>query len=238
VPFSNRVQDGKYSFEGKSYQIAPNMLPHPHPLHGHGWTKTWEARERQDRSAVLAFEYAGADYPSTYAATQRFELSADSLAIEFELRNTGDRAMPGGLGLHPFFVKTDDVRLTMAARTVWLGTDDGIPVSRVDVPARWDFSTPRELGDVQLDNCFGGWNKQAVVEWPSRGLRVRLTADGPAEHTVVYSPPGQPFFCVEPVTNANNAFNLHARGVKDVGFQILKPGETLSLTMKLAVERS
>ena len=66
---------------------------------------------------------------------------------------------------------------------------------------------------------------------------MRLTAEGPAEHVVIYAPPGQDFVCVEPVTNANNAFNLSQRGVGDVGVQVLEPGELLVLKMELALEK-
>jgi aldose 1-epimerase len=54
---------------------------------------------------------------------------------------------------------------------------------------------------------------------------------------VIYTPAGQDFFCVEPVSNANDAFNMAARGVPDTGTVVLAPGEVLAGTMRLAVER-
>jgi len=237
VPFSNRVMGGRFEFGGREYRLAPNLLPYPHPLHGHGWTARWEARDKSETMATLAFSHDEDDYPSTYEAKQKFELSESGLTITFELRNTGSEAMPCGLGLHPFFPKPDGTVLDVTTKTVWLNLDDGEPATRIDVPKRWDFSGGRPLGDIQLDNCFGGWNKSATITWPSRRLRIHMNAQGPAEHVVIYAPPGQDFVCVEPVTNANNAFNLSQRGVENVGVQVLQPGEVLTLVMRLTLER-
>jgi aldose 1-epimerase len=43
---------------------------------------------------------------------------------------------------------------------------------------------------------------------------------------IVYVPQGQPFFCLETVSNVNDAFNLEARGVPGNGTVVLAPGET------------
>ncbi len=237
VPFSNRVMGGRFEFGGREYRLEPNMPPYPHPLHGHGWTARWEVRNKSATTATLAFSHDEDDYPSSYEAVQKFKLSESGLTITFELRNTGKEAMPCGLGLHPFFPKPDDTVLETTTKTVWLNLDNGDPAARIDVPERWSFAGGKPLGDVQLDNCFDGWDKSATITWPSRGLRIRLTAEGPAEHVVIYAPAGQQFVCVEPVTNANNAFNLSQRGVKNVGVQVLQPGAVLTLVMKLALER-
>ena len=57
----------------------------------------------------------------------------------------------------------------------------------------------------------------------------------PFRHLVLYVPAGEPFFAVEPVSNANDGFNLLARGVADSGVRVLAPGETLGGTVRIAV---
>jgi aldose 1-epimerase len=237
VPFSNRIKDGHYGFGGRQFHMQPNLPGHPHPLHGHGWRAPWQLAEQDEHSAALVFEYAGPDFPSAYKARQRFELSSHELRVTLALENTGSDPMPCGVGLHPFFPKPQGTRLQAALRTVWLATDDVIPIVRVDTPQRWDFSRMRELGDVVLDHCFGGWNQSAVIEWPTLGLGLRIRAEGPMQHAVIYAPSGQSFFCFEPVTNANDVFNLASRGVADVGLQVLRPGQVLSAAVTFTVER-
>ena len=103
-----------------------------------------------------------------------------------------------------------------------------LPTTRVDIPPRMDFSTPRKVSSVTLDNCFDGWDGRAVITWPSRRLRLELEASPVFSHTVIYIPEGRPYFCVEPVSHANNGFALHALGVEDVGYRLLANGDRLA----------
>ncbi|MBN2196596.1 MAG: aldose 1-epimerase [Polyangiaceae bacterium] len=239
VPFSNRIKDSVLRFQGREYKLEPNFPDHPHALHGHAYRGPWTVVSQSSASLRLRFRYQGPDFPSAYAATERFTLTEDSLAIDLEVENAGSEPMPAGLGLHPFFAKPKDTELQASIDGVWLmALNDGIPTERVAVPAEWDFSKQRPLGDVVLDHCFTGWkNRHAIVNWPSRSLRVRLTAEGPTEHIVVFVPEGQEFFCVEPVTNMNDGFNRADRGEQGTGTVILNPGEKLAIRMVVAVER-
>jgi len=54
---------------------------------------------------------------------------------------------------------------------------------------------------------------------------------------IIFSPPGKPFFAVEPVSHANNGFNLFAEGQPGTGIQVLEPGQTLSGRFRLKVSR-
>ena len=52
---------------------------------------------------------------------------------------------------------------------------------------------------------------------------------------MIYIPPGQDYFCVEPVSHANDGFNLAARGVAGTGVRVLQPGETLRGSLRFTV---
>ena len=95
------------------------------------------------------------------------------------------------------------------------------------MPPEWDFSAPRRVDAVPLDNCFDGWDGRATIVWPRRRLGLRLEATEPFRHLVIYTPPQRPFFCVEPVSHANGAIaatRLAAGGVLSgtVVFKIMK----------------
>jgi aldose 1-epimerase len=92
------------------------------------------------------------------------------------------------------------------------------------------------VDEVVLDNCFAGWDRRAVVEWPERGARVVVTAESPLDFLMVYSPPGRDFFCLEPVSHAIDAVNLTAAGRTDVGFRALEPGGSLRASIALTPE--
>ncbi len=52
---------------------------------------------------------------------------------------------------------------------------------------------------------------------------------------MLFAPVGEPYFAVEPVTNATNAFNLHAAGVAGSGTLVLAPGATVAAGFRLAL---
>jgi aldose 1-epimerase len=52
----------------------------------------------------------------------------------------------------------------------------------------------------------------------------------------VYTPPGQSFFCAEPVSHITDAFNLAAAGQRDTGMLTLAPGESVRAAFTLTRE--
>ncbi len=233
VPFSNRIADARFELEGREYQLERNFPPEPHAIHGHGWQHPWSVAEVAEDDATLAFEHRLPGTPFAYRARQHFALGTDGLTVTIEVTNRGAAAMPAGLGLHPYFIRTPDVTLEAGLGHVWLSDARKLPQERVPLPSEWNFTQPRPLAGLDLDNCFGVWNGRAVIRWPESGLALIVEADPLFGHLVVYVPPGEDFFCVEPVSHVNDGFNLMARGVPDTGVRILAPGETLCGRMGL-----
>ncbi len=240
VPFSNRVADARFPFQGRDYRLARNFPPEPHAIHGNGWQRAWRVESSGPDRAVLALAHDPArdgagEWPFAYEATQSFRLDADGLAVELALRNTDTRPMPAGIGLHPFFPGADEARLTARLAGVWRNDARKLPVELTGLPPEWDFAAGRDVAGVAVDNCFTGWDGRARLDWPS--YRLLLEADPAFANLVVFVPPGLGFFCLEPVTNVNDAVNLAARGVPGTGLAVLAPGATLSGTIRLLPTR-
>jgi len=145
--------------------------------------------------------------------------------------------MPAGLGWHPYFPRTPRTTITADVQAIW-STDDGVmPTSLAPPRPETDPARGVMVDAVPLDNCFVGWRRRAVIEWPESGMRLVMTAEAPLDFLVVYTPPGRPFFCVEPVSHVTDAFNLAAAGRADTGARALEPGETLQATASLSLER-
>ena len=220
VPFSNRIANGRLDFEGETFSLKPNWPGVAHPMHGDGWSHGWDVLQADAQSAEIAYlhEPAGAEggWPFRYRARQNYRLEPDRLIVTLAIDNLEDRVVPAGLGLHPFFLREEDSELACGTEAVWQTDAEVLPVKRVPVPVEWDFSKPRRVNEVVLDNCFDGWTGKATVLWPSRRLRLDLEASEPFRHVVIYVPPGQPYFCVEPVSHANG----------QVGVLPLAPGAT------------
>jgi aldose 1-epimerase len=228
VPFSNRIADARFRFQGRTCELPPNFPPEPHAIHGEGWQGSWEVDDVGADRAELTFRHTVPDTPLDYRARQVLELAGDGLGVTLEVTNVGSGPMPVGIGLHPYFMRTDDATLRARLDHVWLADERNIPQKRVPLPARWDFARGPQIASLELDNCFGGWDGKAEIRWPKTGLTLRIEAEPVFGHLVIYVPPGQDFFCVEPVSNANDGFNLFDRGVPATGVRVLAPGAALA----------
>ncbi len=228
VPYSNRIANGRFTFESREIVVAPNWPDMRHPIHGDGWANPWTVVTSDVRSAALVYEHdARSGWPFRYRARQEFSLHDSGLAIAIALENREAHAVPAGLGLHPFFVREADCELFFHADDVWLSDAEVLPTKRVVVPDEWDFEHGRRPDDAALDNCFEGWDGRATVRWPSRRLEVAVEASEIFRHLVIYTPPGQPFFCAEPVSHANGA----------IGRTRLEAGATLAGTVSFEVSQ-
>ena len=235
VPFSNRIADARFRFQGRTYELSANFPPELHAIHGQGWQGVWQIGDVAADRTEMSFRHRVPDTPLDYRARQVFELSDDGLGITLEVENAGGGSMPVGIGLHPYFVRTDGVTLRAKLDHVWLADERNIPRKRVPLPARWDFAKAPRLASLEMDSCFGGWNGEAAIRWPETDLTLRIEAEPVFGHLVIYVPEDEDFFCVEPVSNANDGFNLFDRGVPGTGVRVLAAGETLAGTVRFRI---
>jgi aldose 1-epimerase len=212
VPYSNRIANGRLVFGSDVVQLARNWPNVNHPMHGDGWAHRWQMVASSETSAEIVYLHQPAaeqgGWPFRYRARQRYRLDETSLAIGISIENLEDRPVPAGIGLHPLFVRDPDCELTCHTAFVWRTDADVLPIERIAVPPEWDFARGRRPDSVFLDNCFDGWDGRASIAWPAKRLRLDLEASAPFRHLVIYTPPGQRFFCVEPVSHANGQVGL------------------------------
>ena len=236
VPFSNRIRDGRFRFEGRDVVLPANRPPERHSIHGHGWQSGWTPLDVTATEALLESRHAADAWPWPYRATQRFVLTPTSLTVVLTLGNESDGRMPAGLGWHPYFPRTPGTTITAAVTAVWLTDDEMLPTALVPPPAAMDPTSGLTADRVAVDNGFVGWSRRAVVDWPERGVRLLITAAPPLDVLVVYTPTGRSYLCVEPVSHVTDAVNLAAAGRRDTGLRILEPGEALQTAVTLTPE--
>jgi aldose 1-epimerase len=233
VPYSNRIRDGRFAFRGRAVRLPLNRPPERHAIHGHGWQSAWRAIAVGPADAHLEYRHAASAWPWPYRATQRFTLTASSLTVALTLTNEGDTPMPAGLGWHPYFPRTPRATISADVRAVWLTDEETMPTALVPPPPAADPARGVAVDAVPLDNCFVGWSRRAVIEWPERGASLTMTAGPPLDYLVIFTPPGRPFFCAEPVSHVTDAFNLADAGRADTGCRVLEPGATLEAAITL-----
>jgi aldose 1-epimerase len=233
VPFFNRIRGGRFSFRGRTVTLPLNMTGDASPLHGQGWLGAWQMIAASEREARLRFDHDAGDWPWAYTAEQHFKLSETGLDLDLRCTNRSAEPMPCGLGQHPYFHCTAATRIQTGVTDVWTIDEQVLPVEKVPAVGRFDLSD-RAVCGLGLDHGFGGWSGRARLsdaDWP---FSIEMSSPD-ASFFQLYSPAEGGIFVVEPVTHANAALNAPEAEWRGLGLKVLAPGESMSLTMRIAL---
>lgn len=218
IPFHNRVRGGKFTWQGRDYQL-PCHPTEPNTLHGFSSRRVWSAHDVTPASAVMELIHTGDEHwPWPLLARQDINLDEDGLRIELTIRNDSDLVMPAGLGWHPYFVKAS--LITSDARLSWPIGPDLMPFGSSLV------------GQGQGDTRYLAEWQSAILDF-SGGARVVVTADPLLSHLVLHDA-APSYSCVEPASHLANALaDVPAQG-RD-GMYPLAPGQTLAAGLRVIV---
>jgi aldose 1-epimerase len=239
APWSNRISGGGFAFAGGFHPLEPNLPGEPFPIHGNAFSLPWTIEFRAPASATLSLASAGPG-PFHYAAQVTYAVRDGALTVALTARNTGRKALPFGLGLHPWFPRTPQTLLQAASERVVLETPDHLPAGELAVSARedWNFAIAKRLPGGWINNAFLGWNGQASLVWPDREIGLDISAGPPISTYIVYSPAHDAdFFCFEPVTHPVDAHNLPGRAEAN-GLVVLEPEQEMSICCRFAPRRT
>ena len=241
APWSNRLRDARFGFNGRSYQLRANT-PEGYAIHGDVRRRPWQIQHLSQESVTLTFDSRSCDdinFPFPFTVRARYSVEGGSLHSELTLTNTGRESMPAGLGFHPYFNRGltpgEDVDLTFLVARAYAELVPHGPAA--PLRPEQDFSKRRALGDQEFDDCFAGWDGRAEIQWPKSKVVARFECSPALGHLILFAPRGQPFFALEPVTQANNGFNLFAAGQSATGVVGLKPEEELRARFGLEIGR-
>ena len=238
VPYSNRIRNGRFNWQGEEVTLPLNHLPEKHSIHGHGWQRPWQVVEQSETSLTLQYQHIADEWPFTYTSQQIFTLEGSSLTVELLLMNTSKKTMPAGLGLHPYFSLTDNTRLSCTVEQMWAVDHETMPTTLVNPPKTLNNVEGLLVKGSNLDNAFTGFSGAATVCWPEWQAKASITTSSSCQFMVLYSPNRENFFCFEPVSHITDAINLAAKGVSDTGAKALAPNETMTVAMTITPEKS
>lgn len=220
VPWSNRIPDGIVETGAGSFEVPINLPGEHAAIHGLGAEARWDVTESDARSAELRVGLAAGDYDVT--AHQRFELYPTHLDHALAVTNEADRPVPAGLGFHPWFVAAP---IQVLADAYWPGDTplpDGPPLPVIpEVDLRLTRHAP------SMDRCYTRLTDNIATVGD-----LTLSWSGPITQVVVFSGVDG-WVCVEPVTMANDGFNMWAAGFADTGVRVIGPGESLQVRMRI-----
>jgi aldose 1-epimerase len=238
IPWPNRIDGGRYTFDGQKQQLALTEPLAGNAIHGLVRWRHWRATEREPARVVL--EHAldpQPGYPFALALRLEYDLSQDGLRIATSLTNVGATRCPFGIGFHPYF-SCGDPRVDLTSLRVpageWLETNErGIPTGRQPLEgSAFDFRRSQPIGARELDRAFPRLERDAEgrawVELASRDQRrrIRVWLDEHYRYVQVFTgdtlpePQRRLGVAVEPMTCPANAF------ASGEGLLVLEPGET------------
>ena len=162
--YANRIAAGKFSLNGKSYQLATNNTPGGIPCHLHGGTagfdkRLWSSRPTQKTEATgVEFSYLSPDgeegYPGNLSVKITYWLTENN-ELTIEYRATTDQATIVNLTNHVYWNLTGDPGIQITGHKVQLEADALLPVNAGLIPtgARlavkgtpFDFTQSQEIG--------------------------------------------------------------------------------------------
>jgi aldose 1-epimerase len=240
APWPNRVDGGKYTFDGATHQLDLSEIARGNAIHGLTRWVSWTGAARGPAETEFRYRLLGQPgYPFCLELVAAYRLDADAgLRVTMTATNAGATTAPYGTGQHPYFTAgtalIDECELQLPAAR-WQAADErGIPVGEpADVTGTpFDFRTPRPIGDTRVDHAFTELSRDddglawAVLVGPD--LRLRFWADASYPWLQVFSGDAlapdlrRRALAIEPMTCPPNAF------VTGTDLHAVAPGATVS----------
>ena len=239
APWPNRIRDGKWEWQGTSYQLAISESERQTALHGLVTDSVWEVSSVSNAEVTLETTIDQAEgYPFTLSVRVTYALGERGIRCEVELENLGESDAPVALGAHPFVCVGDtpvrSLTLSSPLSSRVIVDERLLPIGEESVEGSgWDFSGGKGLEDVEFDTAFrlGGEapfvtrleaaNGHAVELWQEAEcgwIQFFLTDSFPSPAGPVSA------LAVEPMTAPADAFN------SGEDLRVLSPGERWGAT--------
>jgi aldose 1-epimerase len=245
TPWPNRVDMGKYTFEGVEQQLPWNETSNQNAIHGLTRWMNWEAaRIRGNSLSMRLVLHAQPGYPFTVRLQHDYTLGDRGLTVTHAMRNIGASPVPYGVGMHPYFTVgtpvIDESVLSLPADQHFQTNDRSIPTGPA-VPVDgtdFDFRNPHPVGSTMFDTGFTGLERDsdgtAKIELSApSGRSVTVWLDRNHEYVWIYSGDTlsdtsrrRQSLAIEPYTCASDAFN------NGFGVKVVPPGGSFRATWR------
>jgi aldose 1-epimerase len=209
--YGNRVRDGKFSIDGKSYQIPPNN--NGNALHGgpNGFDeKLWTGKELPDGvEMTLVSKDGDMGFPGTLTVHVKYTLVGSAVHINYSA--TTDKPTVTNITNHSYFNLSGDGSGTILGEVLEINANGYTPVDAGLIPVGgvkpiagtpFDFTKPTEIGarinqpNDQL-KIAGGYDHNWVLNGKNGEMKVAAKVFDPKsgrELTVSTTQPGVQFY--------------------------------------------
>lgn len=254
-PFPNRIRDGRYTWQGKDYELPESLVGHEgagNAIHGFCLDRPWRILSQTESSVTGIFRFSKDAperlplWPADGEIEVCYSINSGCLRAEITVRNPDKNPLPWGFGTHAYFklplgqgTNPDECAIYAPTSKCW-ELDNCLPTGGLcDAPRDARLSDSPAYGSVKLDDVYTNLNAQnevvicRVVD-ERAGLQLVQTCDDSFREIVAFTPPWTTAVCLEPYTCTTDAINLQQKGV-DAGLRVLGPGESWQGWIEISV---
>jgi aldose 1-epimerase len=228
VPFANRVPDNFIDLVDPPIRLQPNVAGESCALHGIGWQRAWRVLQAREDRCVMELIVPENEWVFGFRATQEFSVQESQFHAGIVLENISKQPIPAGIGFHPYFVRTAGMTMQFHATRFWLEGPGHLPTDAIAIPPELDFADPAPIPGTWTNNCYSGWDGQAKICDPARGLELHLDASATLRELMLYTPPSAAFFCIEPQSHTSGAANRARAHHPATPLRVIAPSEAIA----------
>ncbi len=248
-PFPGRIAAGKFSWNGREYQLPAENKGNA--IHGFCHTRPWEVVEQSTSHVKARFQAFKSDpslrqlWPADFQLEATYRLTSSGLEMDYVATNVDSQPLPCGLGTHPYFrvpqggASASDCIIKIPAAKKW-ELIDMIPSGRViDLENASTLAAGQSFGAMQYDDVLtdlampGGEFESEIFD-PGSKISTKIRFGSPFRECVVYTPPHREAICIEPYSCVPGAIYL-ATSQNNSGLIILPPGESFEARVVIEV---
>jgi aldose 1-epimerase len=198
APWPNRLDGGRYQFEGRDGQAALNEPALQNAIHGLVRWLPWKTESKSaDEVALSCVLHPQPGYPWQLDLQVGYRLEEHGLTVSMRARNASDVPAPFGIGFHPYLtvgMPIDHANLQIPATRYLLTDERELPTGSKPVAgSNRDFTRPRTIGSLRLDTGYTDLVRgadgfaRAVVATSDDSQRVCLWVDAAFKYLMVYT---------------------------------------------------
>ena len=253
-PYPNRIRGGRYSWDGKDYELPESLVAYEgagNAIHGFALDRPWRITEQTESSVTGVFRISEDAperlplWPTDGEIQIRYSLHNACLRADITIRNPTAEPFPWGFGTHAYFqvplaADSDPGHCTIHAPVTKKWALQGcLPTGEIiDVPENGRLNKSPYFNTLKLDDVYtgvksdGGGVECRIIDEDS-GTQVVQRCDDSFREIVAFTPPWATAVCLEPYTCTTDAINLQQQGV-DAGLQVLAPGQSWNGWIEIA----
>ncbi|QMV41299.1 aldose 1-epimerase [Cohnella cholangitidis] len=211
----NRVEDGTFDFDGRTYRLEINEPKNSNHIHGGMADAPFTIVRASGNEAVCEYENRGERYPFPFRMTVSASLNEDGFRQEIAILNSGDTDMPVMLGIHTTFAEPSSFRVPIGQR--WATNDRHLPTGRMlELTERErEYREGCRTGGEPISGYYTATEQEAKI-----GGFSYCTSDHFTQWVLFNGGGGKGFLCVEPQSGPVNGLN------RSDGYLRLKIGES------------